>query len=256
MLSILSPAKTMKFDYHNSVVQATEPKFKKEALTLVKELKNLSKPELMELMSISENLADLNLDRFQSFSASTQSEKAAPALFAYRGDVYQGLDVQSMKDDDLKNANNHLRILTGLYGLLRPSDLIEAYRLEMGISLSQGSNDDLYEFWGDKLTVALQQAMEETGSKYLINLASKEYSRAIDKEKFRDRWYEVDFKEMRNGKLRFITFNAKKARGQMARHIIENQIKDIEGLYSFTGGGYLYDSKGSKPHHLLFVKPE
>ena len=144
MLSILSPAKTMKFDYHNSVVQATEPKFIKEALTLVKELKKLSKPELMELMSISENLADLNLDRFQSFEGSTQSEKASPAIFAYRGDVYQGLDVQSMKDGDLKNANNHLRILTGLYGLLRPSDSIEPYRLEMGTSLSQGSNDDLY----------------------------------------------------------------------------------------------------------------
>nr|MBS0036962.1 peroxide stress protein YaaA [Saprospiraceae bacterium] len=256
MLSILSPAKTMKFDYQNDALSPTLPVFEKESKVLVKELRKLSVPQLMELMSISEKLAKLNTDRFNNFKGSSQTEEAVQALFAYRGDVYQGLEAMELSDSSLKNANAHLRILTGLYGILRPSDLIEPYRLEMGIPLKVGKTKDLYEFWGDKVTRELEKAMKETNSKYLVNLASKEYSNVVDKGAFKDRWIEIEFKELRNGKLKFITFNAKKARGQMARFIIENDSEKVSDLYSFSGGGYLYDEKGSTPGKLLFVKPE
>ena len=256
MLSILSPAKTMKFDFQPDFLEATPPAFVKEAKQLVKTLKNYDVPGLMKLMSISEKLAKLNTDRFHKFSGNGKADEAVSALFAFRGDVYQGLDALSMEKKDIQNANQHLRILSGLYGLLKPSDLIEAYRLEMGTSLDTGKHSDLYGFWGNKITKALKEALEETKSEYLINLASNEYAKVLDADAFKDRWINVDFKEMRDGKLKFITFNAKKARGIMSRYIIEKNAKKPEDLFGFDGGGYLYDDKGSSENNLLFVKPE
>jgi len=256
MLAILSPAKTMKFDHQPEYLHPTQPFFSKEAQHLVKTLKNYDIPGLMKLMSISENLAKLNIERFDNFKGNGVDSEAVSALFAFRGDVYLGLNALSLNKKDVEKANQHLRILSGLYGLLKPSDLIEAYRLEMGTSLSVGKHKDLYSFWGSKVTSALQKSMEETQSEYLINLASNEYCQVLDPSVFGDRWINVEFKEMRAGKLKFITFNAKKARGSMSRFIIEKGAKKPEDLFTFDGGGYLYDDKGSSTGNLLFVKPE
>lgn len=256
MLAILSPAKTLKFDHHSDHLLSQKPIFLSEASKLVKELKKYSKPELMDLMSISEKLAELNTERFKNFKGSDKAEEKSAAIFAFRGDVYIGLDALTLSDSDLKNAGNHLRILSGLYGLLEPGDIIEAYRLEMGTSLKIGKSENLYQFWGNKITKALLEAMENTGAKFIANLASNEYSKAIDQHFFGDKWIEVDFREMRGGKLKFISFNAKKARGMMARYIIQNQCKEVNDLKGFNDGGYIFDEDGSESNKLLFVKPE
>ncbi|TVR79345.1 MAG: peroxide stress protein YaaA [Saprospirales bacterium] len=256
MLAILSPAKTMKFDYQSEHLNTKMPEFISEASRLVKELKKYSKPELMKLMSISEKLAELNTERFKNFKGTDQAAEKSAAIFAFRGDVYLGLDAVSLRNADLQRIANHLRILSGLYGLLEPGDLIEPYRLEMGTSIKIGKSDHLYQFWGNKLTKALQRALENTGSKYIANLASNEYSKAIDHQQFKERWIDVDFREMRGGKLRFISFNAKKARGMMARYIIQNQCREVEELKGFNEGSYIFDKKGSESNKLLFVKPE
>lgn len=256
MFAILSPAKTMKFDYQADCLEITVPQFQKEAGKLIKVLKDYDVPQLMKLMSISEKLAELNVSRFSKYKLSGKVDESVSALFAFRGDVYLGLDALSLTEKDIKKANRHLRILSGLYGLLKPSDVIQPYRLEMGTSLPVDENNNLYSFWGNKITKELHSAMNENGSEYLINLASNEYSQVLNSDAFGDRWINVDFKEMRNGKLKFITFNAKKARGSMSRFIIESEAKKPEDLFSFSGGGYLYDEKGSTTNDLLFVKPE
>lgn len=256
MLAILSPAKTMKFDFKNKAVKSTKPPFQKEANELVAELKKYDIPQLMDLMSISKNLAQLNVERFNRYMGKSASNESAAAIFAYRGDVYQGLEGTTLSAEALKKANDHLRILSGLYGLIRPTDEIKPYRLEMGIPLEVGKHNNLYEFWGDKITLELHRSLEKANGKYIVNLASKEYSKAIDQDHFKGKWIEVDFREMRKGNLRFISFNAKKARGMMARYIIENGMKDPDHLRGFNGGGYLFDEKGSEENQLLFVKPE
>jgi len=256
MLAILSPAKTMKFDYGHDFSEGKQPEFIREARELVKHLREYSKPQLMKLMSISENLADLNTERFNQFRGDDSATEKAPAIFAFRGDVYQGFDAKSLSPEDVIRTTEHIRILTGLYGILKPLEEIEPYRLEMGTDLKTGDAKNLYEFWGDKITRALKRDMEKTGAKFILNLASNEYANAIDKSVFGDNWIDVDFREMRKGKLRFITFNAKKARGMMARYVVEKGVQERKRLTYFNGMGYLYDEKGSEENKLLFVKAE
>ena len=256
MLAILSPAKTMKFDEGRNHPAASSPKFLSESRKLAKVLKKYSKPELMELMSISENLADLNTERFKNFSGDGKAEEQAPALFAFRGDVYIGLVALTLDENAKKRADDHIRILSGMYGILRPFDLIEPYRLEMGTNLKTDSGDNLYEFWGDKITEALKNDLKKHKSDAILNLASNEYVKVIDQKAFEGKWIDVDFREIRKGKLRFVSFNAKKARGMMARFVLENNIRDRYGLTKFDGMGYLFDKYGSEENKLLFVKPE
>ncbi len=208
----------------------------------------------MALMEISENLASLNYNRFQEYETEEDSERAEEAVLVYRGDVYSGLDAEEMKDDDLEFAQDHVRILSGLYGFLRPLDRIQPYRLEMSTPLRIGDVDNLYDFWGHKLTDQLNQDLEEMGQDTIINLASKEYYRALHPKDINADIYKLKFREWRDGQLKFISFNAKKARGTMTRYIIEQQISDPEELKGFDRDGYMYSEEDSDDRMFMFVK--
>lgn len=230
----------------------TEPEFLDRSQQLISKLRGFSTNRLMEFMEISEKLAELNRQRFKEWHTPFTRDNAKQALLAFTGDVYEGLDAPSLKQRDLQYAQKHLRILSGLYGLLRPFDLIQPYRLEMGRPLETRGAKNLYEFWRNTITETLNAEMGDI----LVNLASQEYFKAIDPKKLNKQIASPVFKDEKNGKFKLISFYAKKARGTMARYLIENRIEDIDGIHGFSEDGYTYNAALSKPAEPVFTRPE
>lgn len=254
MLIVLSPAKTLDFESPIPDVPATLPGYIDQSAVLVNQLKKFSPAELSKLMDISDKLATLNAVRFMSWSKQFSIENSRPAIFAFNGDVYEGLDAYSLNLKQLKFAQTHIRVLSGLYGILKPLDLMQPYRLEMGTSLANQSGKDLYAYWREKLTVDLQEELSQHPQPYLINLASDEYFKVLDVKKIEYPIISPVFLDERDGKFKIISFYAKKARGLMARYVIENQIKTPEQLTSFDCEGYEYSEQESTPLRPVFKR--
>lgn len=256
MLAIISPAKTQDFSDHELTSQYSMPDMLDESEKLVDLLRKKNKKKIMELMDISEDLASLNVERYQQFETPFAPDNAKQAVLAFKGDVYTGVDIDNYTAEDLDHAQEHLRILSGLYGLLRPLDLIQPYRLEMKIQLKNRRGKDLYAFWGDRITKQLNEALEAQGDRYLINLASNEYFKAINKKKLNAEIITPDFKDMKNGQYKIISFFAKKARGRMASYILQNRLSNPEELKGFNLDGYAFNPEMSKGNNWVFTRNE
>ncbi len=225
MIAIISPAKTLDFEHQLDFTE-TKPEFKTEANKLVKVMRKKSTADLRNLMDISEELATLNVERYDNFSLTRRPSYAKQAAFAFKGEVYRGLDIDSLHEPEWNYLQDHLRILSGLYGLLRPLDLIQPYRLEMGTKVDLGEQKNLYEYWGGKITRKLNRALKEFEQPALINLASQEYFKAVQPDKIKAPVINIDFKEYKNGDYKVIAVYAKKARGLMVRYMAENKLDD------------------------------
>lgn len=257
MLVVISPAKRLDFDTPATVKTVTQPDFLDEAQTLIDSLRDYTPRRLRNLMGISADLAELNAQRYAEFTQPFTEKNAKPALLAFKGDVYLGLDADSLKAADLKFAQNHLRILSGLYGVLRPLDLMQPYRLEMGTKLKNARGKDLYAFWQDQVTATLNQAFEaqpKKSERTLINLASNEYFGAVRPADLDGEVINVTFKDMSKGRYKIISFFAKKARGYMANFIITNRVKTAAGLRDFNVDGYAYSAELSSATDLVFLR--
>lgn len=254
MLTIISPAKSLDFDTTAPVKTKSSIRFEKEATTLAKKLKTIKPDALSKLMNISNQLTQLNHHRYQEWQHPFEQTKTKQALFAFKGDVYTGIDASTLKVNEVDYINDHLRILSGLYGLLRPLDAILPYRLEMGTKLPIRSKKNLYEYWGDKITKLLLEDMKELNHNTLINLASNEYFKVINKKKFDKRIITPVFKDSKNGEYKIISLFAKKARGLMTRFITQNKIEDPEDLRAFDLDGYYYHQDLSQPDQPTFVR--
>ena len=224
--------------------------FGKEATLLIKDLKKLKSIEVQSLMNVSATIAELNTDRFNKWSLPFSLENAKPAIHAFKGDVYTGMDASSLTEDELNFAQESLSILSGLYGLLRPFDLMQAYRLEMGTKFATKREKNLYEFWGDKITEEINTREKDT----LLNLASNEYFKAVNKKTLRANLITPVFKDEKNGVLKVISFFAKKARGMMARYIIQNHITNVEEIKNFNLGGYAFNQSLSTDKEWVFTR--
>lgn len=253
MILVLSPAKTLN-EKPSSIKKHSDLVFVKESLQLVDKLKTLKQTELEKLMHISSKLAEINLERYKNFKKEYNSGSSLHAIHMFKGDVYTGLDATSFKAQDLDFAQKSVRILSGLYGIIKPLDLIQPYRLEMGTPLSNGHGKNLYAYWGDKITEQVNKELVDNKSSHLINLASVEYFKSIDRTKLVKPVIDIDFKEDRAGKLKIISFTAKKARGDMARQIVLNRIKNPEDLKSLAVLGYKFVKNASTDNKYLFVK--
>ena len=237
MLIVISPAKTLDFDTAPGTKVHTQAEFLKESRQLVKQLKGMTPVEVSSLMKISDKLGVLNFLRFNEWKTPFTLDNSKQALLAFKGDVYAGINAETFSSQDFNFAQQHLRILSGIYGVLKPMDLIQAYRLEMGAKLRNRKGKDLYEFWGSKLTDQINQALKASKSKYLINLASNEYFKSLQADAINAEIIVPVFKDYKNGKYKIISFYAKKARGLMSAFIIKNKLKDTEELKSFNIDG-------------------
>ena len=251
MLIVVSPAKKLGMDKKEVVGTATQPQFMDETKALVDILREKSSKDLQNLMKISEKLGDLNEQRYQDFETPFTPDNAKQAIYAFQGDTYIGLDAETLSKDDAVYAQDHLRILSGLYGLLRPLDLMQAYRLEMGTKLQNGQGKDLYQFWGDKITKSLNK---DAKGAPVINLASNEYISAIQPDNLKGGMITPVFKEMKDNGPKVIGLFAKRARGMMARYIIQNRIEDTEHLKDFDVDGYQFQPKASSETELVFLR--
>tara|TARA_R110002124_G_scaffold233406_1_gene398784 strand:+ start:169011 stop:169787 length:777 start_codon:yes stop_codon:yes gene_type:complete len=254
MLAIVSPAKKLNFTDDFQSTPVSQPIFMDEIQSLIAIMKTKSQADLMQLMHISENLATLNHSRFQNFADQFDVETARQAVYLFQGDTYVGLQAENFSAEELDYAQQHFAILSGLYGLLRPLDMMQPYRLEMGTKLANGHGEDLYSFWRGKLTSYIETALKTHKNPYIINLASAEYIKAINAKSFGDKFITCHFKEDRGGQLKTIGLMAKRARGAMARYIVQNKIDTPEGLKSFTTDGYAYTPELSDPTNLHFVR--
>lgn len=252
MKIVISPAKSLNFEKELPTSKFTESLFLKESKKVHKILKAKKPSELSELMSISDKLADLNWERNQSWETPFSPENSRPAIYTFDGDVYTGLDAYSIPLDKLDLLQDKLRILSGLYGLLKPLDLMQAYRLEMGTKMPIGEYKNLYEFWKNTITKALNKELEK--GELFINLASNEYFLAIDVKSLKVPVITPDFKDYKDGKLKIISFFAKKARGMMVRYIIDTNAQTIDDLKGFNYEGYQYDDSLSKENNLVFTR--
>ncbi len=252
MIIVISPSKTQDFSQRKYNFTCTEPKFHNEIIELIKVLKKTSIDELKSLMNISENLAKLNYDRYHKFENNFTKENSKPAILIFKGDVYDGIDVDNYSDLDFAFAQKHLRILSGLYGLIRPLDLIQPYRLEMGIRLKTANNNNLYQFWGDKITNELNSLIKK--DEFLINLASAEYFDSVNQSKIVGRKIDIAFKEEKDGDYKIIGLFAKKARGLMANFIIKNKLIKPEQLKSFRENGYNFNQSLSNESEYIFTR--
>ena len=252
MKIVISPAKSLDYTTALPTQRFTEAQFLDKANTIQKTLKKKKPKQLMELMDISEKLADLNWQRNQDWVLPFTPENARPAVYAFNGDVYTGLDAYTIPTDKLDVLQDQLRILSGLYGILRPLDLMQEYRLEMGTSIAIGTKKNLYEFWKKTITDALNK--ELTKDELFINLASNEYFSAVDTKALKVPVITPEFKDYKDGKLKMISFFAKKARGLMVRYIIDTNAKTIEDLKGFNYEGYAFDANLSKGNTLVFTR--
>lgn len=254
MLILLSPAKTLDYSV-DPKSNHTAPQFLNQSAKLIKVLKEKEPKDIASLMGLSDKLATLNFDRYQSWKASKKvSETAKPSLLVFKGDVYQGLDAETLNSKELKFAQKHLRILSGLYGILKPMDVIKPYRLEMGTKLETTLGKNLYEFWGDLIQDNVLADLASQKSDLVINLASKEYFSVMGKLPVELNIISPAFKDFKNGKYKIISFYAKKARGLMARWIIKNDIKDFERLTEFNVDGYYFSKENSSMTEPVFLR--
>ncbi|TQD38685.1 peroxide stress protein YaaA [Haloflavibacter putidus] len=253
MKIVVSPAKSLDQESKLPVNRGTQPKFVEEAAQINRKLARMSKQEIADLMSISDKLADLNYTRFQDFEEKHTKSNARPAVYMFDGDVYTGLDAYTIAEDKIDYMQNSLRILSGMYGILKPLDLIQAYRLEMGTKLSVESDNNLYEFWQKKITQSLNKELKK--DELFVNLASKEYFKAINPKELKTPVISPVFKDFKNGKLKIIAFYAKKARGVMARFLIENKAETQDALKAFEGMDYRYSEEyTTKENEPVFVR--
>ncbi len=256
MLAVLSPAKTLDFDTPSTTRKFSEPRFVEESATLVQSLRRKSAAELASMMGISDKLAELNARRYAEWRPEFTPGEAKQAALAFKGDVYLGLEAQNFSERDLGWAQNHLRILSGLHGILRPLDLIHPYRLEMGSKLATRSGKDLYAFWGEKITDALNEDLAAQARPVLINLASNEYFGALQRDRIAARVIDMKFLDLRNGKYRFLSFFAKKARGLMAAYMVANRCTTAKSLQAFDWHGYRFSAEQSGADEWVFLRDE
>jgi cytoplasmic iron level regulating protein YaaA (DUF328/UPF0246 family) len=256
MLMVISPAKTLDFETPAKTKVATSADFLEQSQILINDLQQLSPADVTELMGISDKLANLNVERYLNWHVPFDESNAKQALLAFKGDVYAGLDAETFNSADFKFAQKHLRILSGLYGLLRPLDLIQPYRLEMGVKFANQEGDNLYQFWGDKLTAALNAQIKKSKSEALINLASNEYFKSVQAKQIHSDIITPVFKDLKNGKYKIISFYAKKARGMMAAYIIKNKLTKPDDIKAFDVGGYRYNSAMSSAREWVFTRDE
>lgn len=254
MLIVVSPAKTLDFETAPVIQTHSQPQFIEHSQLLIESLKALSVQDVAELMKLSDKLASLNVARFESWEPTFNFENAKQAVLAFKGDVYTGLDAESLTDDDLQFAQDHLRILSGLYGVLKPLDLMQAYRLEMGTRLNNSRGKNLYEFWGSIICEYLNQELTSGNNPVLINLASNEYYKAAKEKNIQGRIITPAFKDWKNGQYKIISFYAKKARGLMTRYIIQNRIDDPEQLKGFNLEGYRFAESMSEGDNWTFIR--
>ena len=254
MLAILSPAKTLDYETPLKTKLNSQPIYGRESNQLIKTLRTFEPFEVASLMKISDKLADLNHKRYVEWRNKPAESKTRPAALAFKGDVYQGLEAESFNDNDLKFAQRHLRILSGLYGLLRPLDVIQPYRLEMGTKLKTSKGQNLYDYWGTKLTTGLNEALKESKGGTLVNLASNEYFGAVQPKLLEGSLLNIGFKEKRNGQLKFVSFSAKKARGLMAKFIIKERLKNPDDLKNFDLEDYKFNKKLSSELDWTFSR--
>jgi cytoplasmic iron level regulating protein YaaA (DUF328/UPF0246 family) len=254
MLTVISPAKTLDFETRPTTRKTTQPEFIEQSAKLVEDARSMSPDDIRALMGVSENIAQINHKRFMDWSTPFSLKNAKQSVLAFKGDVYTGLEADSMSNEELAFAQKHLRILSGLYGLLRPLDLMQPYRLEMGLSFANSGGKNLYEFWGDSIAQSLNGQIAKSGSKVLVNLASNEYFKSVKAQSLDADIVTPVFKDLKNGKYKVISFFAKKARGQMARFIIENELNEPDGLKKFKKGGYKYNKAESTARELVFTR--
>lgn len=256
MLILLSPAKNLDHSPSATDIARTLPRMTGDIDALAKVTVKLTRPEIAKLMHLSDKLADLNWHRFQSLKTTLASDDTLQAVLTFNGDVYQGLSARRFGSEDLAWAQDHLRILSGLYGLLRPLDAIAPYRLEMGTRLKTRRGDNLYDYWGSRISKALNADLVDGPDPVVVNLASTEYFGAVDKKVLSARIVTCHFKEIKEGEARVLSFYAKKARGLMARYAIEGRIDRPEGLKDFMVEGYKHDASASKLNEWVFTRPQ
>lgn len=254
MLAIISPAKTLDFESAVKNFPVSQPHFTDYSEQLIDVCRTLSPQDLASLMSISDKLAGLNVARFAQWTKTHDESNSRAALFAFKGDVYTGLDAETLSEQDVEFAQSHLRMLSGLYGLLKPLDLMQPYRLEMGTKLSNPKGKDLYAFWGNVITQAVQQAIDEQGDHILVNLASDEYYKSVKEKQLNATIIKPVFLDYKNGKYKVISFYAKKARGLMCRYLIQHQLTNVEQLKEFDLGGYWFDEAASTATEFVFKR--
>lgn len=256
MLVLISPAKTLDYESSLPTDQHTQARLLEHSQELIEVASKLSATEISSLMSVSEKIANLNVERFRDWQPEFDLSNARQAIFAFKGDVYTGLDAYNLKDHDISYAQEHLRMLSGLYGLLRPLDLMMPYRLEMGTKLANSRGHNLYEFWGHTITELINYDLAAANSELLVNIASDEYYKSVKENKIQAEIIKPVFLDQKNGKYKVISFYAKKARGLMARFIIENQIDRVENLKGFNTEGYYFDAESSLKGELVFKRDE
>ncbi|EKN44451.1 MULTISPECIES: peroxide stress protein YaaA [Pseudomonas syringae group] len=254
MLMVISPAKTLDFETPPTTERFTQPQYLEHSQELISQLRELAPAQIAELMHLSDKLAGLNAARFGSWTPAFTPENAKQALLAFKGDVYTGLQAETLSEDQLDYAQKHLRMLSGLYGLLRPLDLMQPYRLEMGTRLANARGKDLYAFWGTRISEWLNEALADQGDDLLLNLASTEYFSAVKRSALNARIIDIEFKDLKNGQYKIISFYAKKARGMMSRFVIEERIDSPEALRAFDVQGYRYNAELSSPSKLVFLR--
>ena len=256
MLIVISPAKTLDYDTPPKTKVFTIPDYLDQSQQLINRLRNFSSLDISDLMKVSAKIADLNFDRYESWKKPFTVKNAKQSVLAFKGDVYTGLDAMSFKSDDFKFAQNHLRVLSGLYGLLRPLDLMQPYRLEMGTKLKTDNGKNLYEFWGSDITEGLNKQLKKIKSDTLINLASNEYFKSVKPNELNAEIITPAFKEFKNGDYKMIGIYAKKARGLLSRYIIQNKLSDAEKIKSFNEEGYRFNKKLSKGNTWVFTRKQ
>jgi len=254
MLIVISPAKALDFKTPRITDSFTMPELLDKSEQLVKRLRKMNPKELSDLMGISEKLGELNFQRYQTWQLPFTVENAKQALLAFNGEVFRGLSAWGFSEQQLQLAQKRLRILSGVYGVLRPLDLIQPYRLEMGTKLKMAATANLYEFWKNEIVEKINEAVAESGSGVLVNLASAEYFKSIDRKKLNAEIVTPEFKDLKNGKYKIISIYAKRARGLMSRFIIENEINDVESLQAFEAEGYNFNPRLSKTGNPVFTR--
>ena len=254
MLIVVSPAKTLDYETPAKTKIHTVPDFLKDYQKLIKQLRDFSPHDIAELMNVSSNIAELNFDRYKSWTANFNEKNAKQAVLAFKGDVYTGLDAESFSAKDFKFAQSHFRMLSGLYGLLRPLDLMKPYRLEMGTRLKNSRGKNLYEFWGSEITDALNKQLKKIKSEYLINLASNEYFKSVKPKELNGEIITPAFKDYKAGQYKMIGVYAKKARGTLSRYIIQNQLSNPEDIKDFSGDGYQFNQSLSQANNWVFTR--
>jgi len=253
MIVLLSPAKTL--DYTPSTItEFSQPRFIEQSLELVNILKQKNATDIQKLMKVSEKIADLNVERYGQFEKHFTADNSKQALLAFKGGVYVGLDVESFDETDMAFAQGHVRILSGLYGLLKPLDLMQPYRLEMGTKLHNKKGKNLYEFWGDRITQLINEDLKAIEGEHIINLASNEYFSSVKTPVLEGQLYNIVFKEEKNGAFKIISFNAKKARGVMTKYIVQHRISNPNDLKNFAEDDYSFNESMSDEFTFVFTR--